>query len=235
MRGAEAGAAIIMSGRVKLYNGIHKVQRAMLFDISLQAGRTDFSDPKQSEALAIKVKGMMDELKQHARFEETYLHPLLAERVPGCTRGIEEDHKKMHQDMEDLSRSLEQARAKATGFETMPQIGHEFYLAWNRFTSFYLRHIDFEEGHAQPVLWGACTDAELLGVFQTIFAAQTPEEMAFHSRSLVPLVTLDELTEMLVKARPTMPAPAFDGYLAYVEKAISPENWSAIRVRLGLD
>jgi hypothetical protein len=218
---------------VKLYNGIHKIQRSMLFDISVQAGRTDPGDSKQIEALANNVKMMKDELVQHARYEEEYVHPIIAERVPGCVRGIEADHKKMHEDLEDLSRSIDLAKAKIAGFETMPQIGHEFYLAWNRFVAFYLTHIDFEEGHVQPLLWGACTDAELAGIFQAIFKAQTPEEMSFHGRSLVPVVTPEELAEMLNKARPTMSAAEFVGFLAYVSKTLRPEEWKVLQSRLG--
>ena len=219
--------------KILLYSGIHKGQRRWLADISISAGRTDFSQPEEVDHLIQEMKAFTEHLREHADLEERFIHPTLGGIVASCPRGIEAEHRTQHQDLEDLVQSLEMIKRMPQDHETLPQIGHEFYLALNRFVSIYLKHIDFEEDHVQQILLNDCTAEELMRIFQNILAAQSPPSLMANLRLMVSGLNLPETVGLFTMARSLMPAPAFQQMVAQVSSSLEPEKWALIQDRLG--
>ncbi|MCU0861274.1 MAG: hemerythrin domain-containing protein [Methanomassiliicoccales archaeon] len=221
-----------MVEKIPYYTPIHKGQRRWLFDFAKQMGRSDFSSRGDVEALLQGLGYFYDHIKEHAEFEERFIHPRLGEVVPGCPRAIESEHKAIHADLEDLLRSLERLRNMPEGHPTLPQLGQEVYLATNRFVAFYLRHIDYEEDHVQNILLNACTADELLATFRSILAAQSPKQLSSNLRMMIQGINDPEALELLSSAKGMLPPQAFEGVRAEAEKAMNPERWSRLAARL---
>jgi iron-sulfur cluster repair protein YtfE (RIC family) len=93
---------IVMSSTFELYKNIHKGQRLEMFRIAELAGRAEPEDPASLPGLLARITAFRDELHNHAHMEETYVHPFLAQRVPGGARGLEQDHAEMHRQLDDI-------------------------------------------------------------------------------------------------------------------------------------
>jgi hemerythrin-like domain-containing protein len=218
--------------KIPLYSGIHKGQRRWLADMSIRAGRTDFSKQEEVDFLMQELKAFTEHLREHADLEERFIHPTLGGIVASCPRGIEADHRILHQDLEDLLQSLKMIKLMPKDHETLPQIGHEFYLGLNRFISTYLKHIDFEEDHVQQILMNDCTAEELMGIFQNILAAQPPPVLMANLRLMVSGLNLPETVGLFTMAKSLMPAPAFQQMVTNVSPSIEPLRWAEIKKRL---
>jgi hemerythrin-like domain-containing protein len=222
-----------LAEKMALYKDIHKGQRRWLFDISNMAARLDFADKGQIEMLQKEIKAFLDHLIEHVDNEEKSIHPILNERVPGCPRAIAAEHKIIHKDVEDILASLEVIRKISSRHEANHAIGYEIYLAWNRFISVYLRHIDTEEGYLQRALLSVCSAEELGGIFRTIMTSTPPQSMMVNLRIMTLGLNDDELSILLNGAKSMMPPEAFNNATSYMASLLEPERWSRISARIG--
>jgi hypothetical protein len=56
--------------RLDVYGAVHKMQRARLFDLTVEAGRTDPADTVTTARLAAAVDALADELVAHGEHED---------------------------------------------------------------------------------------------------------------------------------------------------------------------
>jgi hypothetical protein len=222
-----------MPSNFDLYKNIHKGQRLEMSRISELAGRAEQEDHEGLVRLNVRMAAFRDELRNHAHMEELYVHPLLAQRVPGGARKLEEDHALMHQQMDDLTAMMGRVtRSGDSSAEGQAQL-HELYLAWNRFVAFYLEHIDSEEEKAQTELWRLCTDTEVRGIFGQIVQSETPEQLATDLGMMLPALSRGDRLDMV---RP-MGDPSPEMLRLFSETAqrvLSAEDYSDLKGKLNL-
>jgi hypothetical protein len=166
--------------------------------------------------------------------EEKYIHPVLSEMVPGGARKLEEDHRIINQRFDDLVAHLDGIRSKSGDLEKRRELVLEFYRAWNRFIAYYFTHINVEEERVMPILWKLCTNEELAATFRTIIASQKPEELRENFEMMLPAMNLYERVDMINQGRSTMPPEAFQAFLKLAEHLLSPDDWKALKSKLGI-
>jgi hemerythrin superfamily protein len=126
--------------RIDLYGTIHKAQRFHLLRLCAKMGRTDFADAAAAERICGELKGFIAHLRDHARNEETYIHPLY--RTMGRpAEEIEDDHKDLEKQLRELETFADEKRWA------------ELYSTYARFLGVYLLHLDEEEKSQAEVLW----------------------------------------------------------------------------------
>ncbi len=177
---------------------------------------------------------MGENLHLHADHEEHFIHPLLSDRMPGGAEKLEADHRIMRHTLGILMTHFEGIKTKDMAFERRQELGLEFYLAFNRFVTFYVSHINDEEETAQPVLWRLCTDEELLTTWNAILASQTPEEAAENLTMIFHAANTDELAHMLEMGKKTMPSQAFQNVTGLAQRLLSAEEWNILKEHLGM-
>ena len=111
-----------MPENIDLYSSVHKGQRLVFFKISSEAGTIDYADEKTVENLYRKLEAFREHMALHAKLEEKFIHPLLSERVPGGARRLEEDHRIMHQRLNELVTHFENVKSKPMDFEKHNEI-----------------------------------------------------------------------------------------------------------------
>jgi hypothetical protein len=168
----------------------------------------------------------------HANLEEKFIHPLLTERVPGGANRLNEDHRIMHKQFDDLLAVFGEIKKKPADFEKREDISHEFYLAWNRFIVFYFNHVDYEEEYAMTSLWKLCTNEELFNVFRQVMADQTPNQLMGNLGMMFPAMNPAERAMILNQAKATMPPEAFQAVLSLAERVLTPEDWSKLKTMI---
>jgi hypothetical protein len=219
---------------IDLYSSVHKGQRLVFFNISSEAGTIDYTDEKAVENLYGRLEAFREHMALHAKLEEEFIHPLLSEWVPGGARRLEEDHRVMHQRLNDLVTHFENVKSKPMNFEKHNELAFGFYRAWNRFMTFYFIHINHEE-EIQPALWKLCTNEELANTFKSIMANQTPKELMNNLEMMLPAMTMNERIMLLNQGRATMPPEAFQAVLRVAEHALKQDDWTALKSKLAIE
>ncbi len=74
------------------YTPIHKGLRSRLFKTSIQAGKIEYTDEASLNTLYDEFNSLVASIRIHHTMEENFIHPLLADRVPGGAEKLEEEH-----------------------------------------------------------------------------------------------------------------------------------------------
>jgi hypothetical protein len=228
----EHAERIELKNQVDLYTGIHKGQRARFSMISKTAGTLNTNDQNALSTLEAELISFRDHMHLHAGLEEKFIHPLLAERVPGGANRLNDDHRIMHKQFDDLLECFGELKKKPADFEKRKDLSQEFYLAWNRFIVFYFNHIDYEEEYAMPSLWKLCTNEELFNVFRQVMADQTPQQLMDNLSMMLPAMSTSERAMILNQGKATMPPEAFQAVLKLAEHVLTPEDWSSLKTMI---
>ncbi len=217
-----------------LYTLIHKGIRERLFKFSINAGRIDYAENLQVNEFHDSLISLVGSVRLHHAIEEKFIHPVISDRVPGGAVKLEEEHKVVDQQLNQLTGHLEGIRTKTTSFERYRDLGLEFYLSFNRFLAFFLEHIDDEEERVQRTLFDLCTVEELSTTFGRMLASQTSEELAGNLKMVLSAANLDDLTGLFIGGRVLMLPEAYKKATRLAESVLKPGDWSALKTRAGI-
>ena len=223
-----------MSQNVDLYTGAHKGQRNYLYTLSIQAGKIDATDHASVSAYVSQFKALKDEFALHAELEEKYIHPIIAQRIPGIVNSLEKDHVNQKAFLNEMFKDLENLKM-VPQYEKQSSIFLEFFRAYNRFIAMYLQHINIEEMEVQPALWRVCSQEELASTMGSIIAHQKPDELQYNLEMMFSSMTAAEVSDVISAARVRMPAEAVSQVYSLAERVMDPENWSKVKTALGLN
>jgi hypothetical protein len=221
-----------MDFQVDVYTNIHKGQRWKFFSISMEAGTIDCTDKEAMDRLQQELEWFTEHMHPHAAHEEKFIHPLLTERIPGGSSRLNEDHRIIHQQLDDLLAYFKGIRTKFSDFEKQQELVLEFYRAWNRFMAFYFTHIDYEEENVQPSLWKLCTSKDLAGAYGLILANQTTEELISGVEMMLPALSLNERVVLFNAGRANLPPQASEAFLKLAERVLNSSDWAALKSKL---
>ena len=224
-----------MEDQIDVYAGVHKGQRVRFFDIMIKAGTMDYDDKDSLDMLYHELAALKEHVFLHASLEEKFIHPLLSERVPGGARKLEEDHRTMHQQFDDIVAQFDGIRTRSTESELRGKLVLEFYRAWNRFISFYFMHINEEEENAQPMLWKICTARELDDAHKAMISSQNREELKYDLQIMLPAMNMHEQPEMFYAARVSMSPQDYQSLLKFAEQLLNPKDWATLKLEIGID
>jgi hypothetical protein len=176
--------------RIDVYSAVHKMQRARLFELTVDAGRLDPSDRDGRAALAGAVDALVDELVAHADHEDRFIHPVLRQVAPSLACELEREHASLASALDDLRHTASRGAA-GMGEPTM------LYRELASFTAHYLDHGAGEEGAALPALWGGCDDDELTGILACFRSSRSDAENLTNVLAQLPSLSPTEVDRML--------------------------------------
>ena len=179
--------------RDDLFTIIHKGLRLGLFDITVQAGRTDWADPAQVTELGERWQGLLTLLRAHGDHEDQHILRLLDPHDPLAAEPTAEQHRDLDDLLDDLAERFETVLA-APGVAS----GLELYRDLARFVAAYLTHMHDEETRVMGRIWACCTDEEIAGARQRFMAGMSPQVRALSLEYTLP--ALDGPTRMALEA-----------------------------------
>lgn len=215
--------------RVDLYRNVHMGQRARLFGLAVELGAAGATEPGALADLTERCLAMIQELREHADHEDTYIHPLLRERAPEAADALDAEHVRLDAVLAALDHRARTLPTVSTG--ALPAAQHDLYLALNELISAYLAHLHAEETVAMPALWERCTDDELGGVFDAFRASRTAEEGMADLRRMLPFLPPGTRAAIVRTILDRSPAEQADRILGAVTATLGPGQ----RTRLGAD
>ena len=206
--------------RVDLYKNVHMGQRARLFGLAVELGAACAAKPGALADLAERCLAMVQELREHADHEDTYIHPLLRERAPEAADALDAEHVRLDAVLATLghrARTLPTVHAEA-----LPAAQHDLYLALNELIGAYLAHLHAEETVAMPALWERCTDDELGAVFDAFRASRTHEDGVADLRRMLPFLPPGTRAAIVRAVLDGSPAEQADRILDAVSATLGP-------------
>lgn len=176
--------------RLDVYTAVHKMQRARLFDLTVEAGKTDPGDRITTACLAGAVDALVAELIAHGEHEERFIHPLLRKSAPTLAETLDAAHVQ-------LDARLGKLREVASSYAAAPRDPNALYRALAAFTATYLDHLALEEGEALPALWQGCTDEELTGILVSFRGSRSDAENLTSLLAQLTKLNPNEIAQML--------------------------------------
>jgi len=211
-----------MQNRLRSYDIPHKALRNALSQLSLLAGKTDFSDKKEVEQLYYLGTDVFMMLNKHAEDENEVVLADLELRCPGASKHDTEDHAALHVAQHKLEELLNKIHTDTIAGKDVAADGAEFYLSFTEYHGIYLEHTAEEERVTQPLLWKYFTDEELMGHRGQIMSKMPPEMLFKWFRFILPAQNQMERTATMTGIKQMAPAPFFAQVMELAEKVISP-------------
>jgi hypothetical protein len=215
--------------RAKSFDVPHKGLRNALSQLSLLAGKTNYSNPAEVAGLHALGEVVFKLLNIHAVDEDAVIFTALEERCRGCSQHYFDDHAGLHIAQDKLEKLLSHIYNKSQSGGDATEDGDEFYLALSAFHGEYLAHIAEEERMAQPLLWQYFTDAELAEHRREIIAKNPPQMLLIWFRFVIPAQSAAERVGLLSGFK-KMASPAFfnEGMEA-IGQVLTTEELAALR------
>jgi hypothetical protein len=205
--------------RVDLYTLIHKAQRYHLFRLSNEMGRADYSDAAAAAAVYAGLRHLIDHLRDHAKNEETYIHPLFA-KLGTKADTLNQEHHDLESELDNLEKLADKKEGKAV------------YSAYARFLGIYLIHLDEEEKAQAEILWPNYKDEDLAAVFGRFKAERAPAAAKADLEFMLPALSVAELAGMFRGMKASAPAPAFQGACDLAAKTLDAATWKQVSANL---
>lgn len=214
------------------YRDIHKAIRSELFALTVSAGRTDVSDELDIAALAGHVRSVSQLLTEHAEHEDHHVQPVIVAHFPALAEQIEHDHVRFETRF---------AQAEAIGAELACRpvaerrgMAHELYIELGLFTSAYLAHQDLEERVVMPAMEAAIGVEAVIEIHMAIIATMPPEQLMRGLAAMLPVLNVDDQTEMLGGIQASAPAEAFAGVWSLAQSVLPSVDSRKLAARLGI-
>jgi len=217
---------------MKIYDVPHKGLRNALSQLSLLAGKTDFSKQGEVESLYNSGVDIFKLLTIHTADENDVTLSELAARCPGNADHDMQDHEELHITQNRLERLLEKIYSGSRDGKDVTQDGAEFYLAFSEFHSQYLGHTAEEERVTQPLLWKHFTDEELAAHRGRIMAKNPPGTLLTWFKFVIPAQSHNERVALFSGFKKMAPTSFFDEGMAVVKQALSEDEYADLEKSL---
>jgi hypothetical protein len=220
------------SDRFDLYTAIHKALRHWMSHVLVDLGQIDTRDESACARTLGDLDGVLDALTAHLNVENQFIHTAIDARDAGTSARIAGEHQAHEAAMARL-RQLGKAvaDAEATGRD---RLALALYRAFALFMAENLEHMQFEETEHHRALWASYSDAELLGIHQSILAAIPREKMAAVLHWMIPAITPANRAAMLADMRAAMPPAAFGAILELARSRLGLADWTKLSMALGV-
>jgi len=218
--------------RANLYTGIHKALRMFMCDTLLAVGRADPFDTRDVDSTLEQVRGLLEIALSHLEHENRFMHTAMEACSPGSSYRTADDHVEHLESLEVLRAGV--ARVQDSPAHLRPAALGALYRRLARFVAENFEHMEYEESHNMPVLWGGLADAQLQEIHDAILASIPPQEMAVTLHWLLPALSHPERLAMLEEMRASAPAQAFEAALAIARERLSRREFAKLAQRLGV-
>ena len=201
--------------RVDLYTFVHKAQRFHMFQISERIGAADFSDFNEVKEVEEQILQLVEQLKDHAKNEKNYIHPLL-QKIGSVGEHFDKEHEHLEVEIQKIENAVEEKRWS------------DLYRVYNRFLAAYLLHLDEEEAAQRDILWKHYEDQDLAAVFNRFKAERPPHLAKTDFEFMLPALSAAELTQIFRGMKMATPSHIFQGACDTAVKILSKSKWQKI-------
>jgi hemerythrin len=208
--------------RIDLYTAIHKAQRFHMCQLANDIGSADMESDQAATALVDRVRDLVEHLRDHARNEETYIHPLFDAAGTGA-HALRDEHDELEADLEEIERVVREDRRQ------------DLYPAYTRFLGKYLLHLSEEEDAQRQVLWPQYDDDTLRGVLDRFKAERPLDKAAADFEFMLPALSAPELASLLRSMRQAVSPDVFGRACEQGRRLVAADLWQRVASQLAAE
>ena len=214
--------------RIKSLDPPHKGLRNALSQLTLQAGKTSFTNRESVAKFQALAKEVFHLLKDHTHTENKFILAPLEEKLNGSSVEYLDDHK----EIDELEAELLEVIMSLDGTQSDEE-GHDFYLDLCDFQALYLIHIDKEDVELEPLVQEQFTDEELMGHQVAIMQEMSFETLLLWFKYIVPARRTEENAQVLRGFKGAAPKEAFDAAMAVIKNELDEMEYQRLVGMIG--
>ena len=214
--------------RIKSLDPPHKGLRNALSQLTLQAGKTSFTNRESVAKFQALAKEVFHLLKDHTHTENKFILAPLEEKLNGSSVEYLDDHK----EIDELEAELLEVIMSLDGTQSDEE-GHDFYLDLCDFQALYLIHIDKEDVELEPLVQEQFTDEELMGHQVAIMQEMSFETLLLWFKYIVPARRTEENAQVLRGFKGAAPKEAFDAAMAVIKNELDEMEYQRLVEMIG--
>jgi hypothetical protein len=214
--------------RIKSFDAPHKALRYGLSLLLIQAGKTDYTDGAQIDALYNIGKDVFKMLTVHAHDENNVTLKHLEAKAPGASHDNIADHEIIESRQLKLENQLENIY-KGPVSATAPA---KFYSSLSQYISNYLLHMHGEETDTQQLLWLHFTDEELIGHRVEVMSKMDPEMLKLWIKYIVPAQSFQENAGFMTGFKKMAPQPFYESVMEMLKSRMDAGEYQKLLTAL---
>lgn len=201
--------------RVDLYTLIHKAQRFHLSNLSNEIGTADLQ-PEGMRRVSGRIRHIISHLRDHAKNEETYIHPLFRQAGAVEVGQLDREHHELEAALKNIESVLDEER------------WNELYKEYSRFLGNYLVHLSEEEAAQIEILWTRYDDAALLAAFSRFKSERAPQAAKEDLEFMLPALSDAEIIRMYLGMKASAPTQVFQGACEIGADILGQHKWAQL-------
>lgn len=218
--------------RYDVYGAVHKGIRFLMTEVMYDLGKSDVNSSSELTSLEEKLRYLWEVLKAHAAGEEEFLFPHLERGDETIFTKLKEAHQEAEKQIEILKNDFKTILETKMGDDEKTEHFSKFTKQYNSFLAFYSSHLQDEELDANPILWRALSDEDLMVIIPKIAAMIPPEIMQYFMSYFLRAINHTERLGLLVGMKKNLPEPAFKGILNIAESSLKEPDWLKLKQAL---
>jgi L-rhamnose mutarotase len=213
--------------RIDPYTFPHKALRRVLFDLVAGASVLDADAGAELRVLHVAAKRSFTALEEHAHNEETFLHPVIALKLPDVVDRLTAEHRESEARIAALRSATDAVVGGLAGAERS-RAALELYRDLARFAADYLVHLDEEEA-LLPTYWERFDDDELGEVMARFRASRKPSDAMTDLERMLPALTPAERAQVFEGVRASAAPDGFRKACQTARRVLDDRAWEKLR------
>jgi hemerythrin superfamily protein len=220
--------------REDLFTLIHKALRALLYDLGLELQTNDFTDKIATLGLLPRIPHDLEVCTEHANAEEGFIFPDMRDLESELVAILESEH----QDIESLGSVVVGIMGEVDALEDPDELitaGIRLNQAFNEYTAFFLRHLNYEEKTILPASQEYFSDEQLRAMRAAIMESQSPEQNIENTGWILRSANNNELAHTLMGMKASgMPPEILEGIMSFARDTVGEERFEDIKQKAGM-
>jgi hemerythrin HHE cation binding domain-containing protein len=229
--------------REDLFTPIHNAMRSVIYDTGRDLQTTDFTDREATQKVCSKMEKdikrglsscMLCYLSSHAEDESTKVFNVMRSYEPEMVDMLLKEHEEIEREIDQVMQISDQLKQLSDSEERILK-GKELNRVANNLFGYYITHMNKEEVTILPATQKYLTDEQLAAIRTSIVRDKPPDQAAKEVGWVIRSMNINEMRDVLLGMKKTMPPPAFEGMLKLAEQNLGKEKWETFKPKLGLE
>jgi len=213
--------------KYNIFNPIHKVLRAMLYDTSLTIQQTNFVDTEEVDATILKIEQTLSFLQLHVFHKSEFIHPLIKKYQSDIIKFFSNQYADCEFVTNKVKLAIHAFDNVITASEKM-QKGRKILLAFEALVSFKLNLFAKEENVLNIFLWNNYKDEELIQIEQNIIASLPIDVLKVESKWMIKALNNKEIESWLKGVQRSASESVFKTLLSLAEKELPHQRFEKL-------
>ena len=186
--------------KIDFYTFVHKSLRRQLSDVLVAVGAADFGDTTALLSLSSQLEQLLANVRAHAKHEERFLHPVLAQHLPQAKERFGTAHDKQETWLDSLEQDFHSAKDARS-----PEQGATFAREFGRFVGYYLVHLAEEEDLTEEIN-SKIPKPELMAAMSAFQASRSSDQVTRDLELMLPTLNRQDRFAILGPMETKAPA-----------------------------